>query len=62
MPCLELNGRVWFAGGAAGKPGGGGTETTTCTITPVPSYAYGIIAVTAADGTSGGRYQPVPGG
>jgi len=62
VPCLELNGRIWFAGGAAGTPGGGGPQTTTCTVTPVPPYASGIIAVTAADGTSGGRYQPVPGG
>lgn len=62
VPCLELKGHVWFAGSAAGTPGGGGPEQTTCTITPVPPFATGIIAVTAADGTSGGYYQPAPGG
>ena len=56
IPCAEGNGRVWIAGG-----GGYGIQSTTCTVTPVMPYASGIIALTAADGTTD-DYQLTPAG
>jgi hypothetical protein len=59
VPCLELGGKTWFAGGAAS---GAGVITTTCKIIPVEPYSTGMIEAVTADGQAAEYYSPAGGG
>ena len=59
VPCLELNGKTWIAGGAAG---GTGIINTTCKIIAVQPYSSGLIEMVTADGKAAEYYSPAGGG